>query len=179
MRGVGLLSILMVMSSTLASAACDLEAIKAQAAERQIVTSTTTSSSEGAHLELACTDLKITSIDPLVIAGEIFFENQGGTALTIRGLSGGPSDIVELTKTTKFLGLFTSTRPVPTVRVNANSVRALSADLGYRLTLTGFPDSYSIPGITPLYVDLGPHNDPRWDARGQLLIVKYDKTLPE
>ena len=94
------------------------------------------------HLEVACVDLHLVSMDPMIVEGDIIFENQGGSALTIRGFAGGASRLIELSKTSRFLGLFESTRPVPTVRVNAHSVKELSGDLGYRLTLSEFPSNY-------------------------------------
>ena len=169
------LALLSMLFSGLATAACDVDAIKAMAADRAKTAQVSADSSEGAHLEVACVDLRLLSMDPMIVAGDIIFENQGGSALTIRGFSGGASREIELTKTSRFLGLFESTRPIPAVRVNANSVKELSADLGYQLTLSGFPTNYGNPGVTAIYIDLGPDNDPRWDPRGQLIIVRYDK----
>ena len=169
------LTLVSMLLSGLAAAACDVEAIKAKAAERAQSSQSTASKSEGAHLEVACVDLHLVSMDPMIVEGDIIFENQGGSALTIRGFAGGASRLIELTKTSRFLGLFESTRPVPTVRVNANSVKELSGDLGYRLTLSEFPSNYGNPGVTAIYIDLGPDNDPNWDPRGQLIIVRYDK----
>ena len=169
------LTLVSMLLSGLAAAACDVEAIKAKAAERVQSSQSTAGKSEGAHLEVACVDLRLVSMAPMVVEGDIIFENQGGSALTIRGFAGGASRLIELTKTSRFLGLFESTRPVPTVRVNANSVKELSGDLGYRLTLSEFPSNYGNPGVTAIYIDLGPDNDPNWDPRGQLIIVRYDK----
>ena len=169
------LTLVSMLLSGLAAAACDVEAIKAKADERAQSSQSTASKSEGAHLEVACVDLRLVSMAPMVVEGDIIFENQGGSALTIRGFAGGASRLIELTKTSRFLGLFESTRPVPTVRVNANSVKELSGDLGYRLTLSEFPSNYGNPGVTAIYIDLGPDNDPNWDPRGQLIIVRYDK----
>ena len=169
------LTLVSMLLSGLAAAACDVEAIKAKAAERAQSSQSTAGKSEGAHLEVACVDLRLVSMAPMVVEGDIIFENQGGSALTIRGFAGGASRLIELTKTSRFLGLFESTRPVPTVRVNANSVKELSGDLGYRLTLSEFPSNYGNPGVTAIYIDLGPDNDPNWDPRGQLIIVRYDK----
>ena len=169
------LTLVSMLFSGLAAAACDVEAIKAKAAERAQSSQSTASKSEGAHLEVACVDLHLVSMDPMIVEGDIIFENQGGSALTIRGFAGGASRLIELSKTSRFLGLFESTRPVPTVRVNANSVKELSGDLGYRLTLSEFPSNYGNPGVTAIYIDLGPDNDPNWDPRGQLIIVRYDK----
>ena len=168
------LTLVSMRMSGQAAASCDVEAIKANAAERAQSSQSTASKSEGAHLEVACVDLRLVSMAPMVVEGDIIFENQGGSALTIRGFAGGASRLIELTKTSRFLGLFESTRPVPTVRVNANSVKELSGDLGYRLTLSEFPSNYGNPGVTAIYIDLGPDNDPNWDPRGQLIIVRYD-----
>ena len=169
------LLLLSMLFSGLAAAACDVDAIRTEAAERAQTAQASSKTSEGAHLEVACVDLRLISMDPMVVAGDIIFENQGGAALTIRGFAGGASREIELTKTSRFLGLFESTRPVPTIRVNANSIKELSADLGYQLILSGFPTNYGNPGVTAIYIDLGPDNDPRWDPRGQLVIVRYDK----
>ena len=115
------LTLVSMLLSGLAVAACDVEAIKAKAAERAQSSQSTASKSEGAHLEVACVDLRLVSMDPMIVEGDIILENQGGSALTIRGFAGGGSRLIELSKTSRFLGLVESTRPVPTVRVNANS----------------------------------------------------------
>ena len=169
------LTLVSMLLSGLAAAACDIDAIKAKAAERAQSSQTKASKSEGAHLEVACVDLRLVSMDPMIVAGDIIFENQGGSALTIRGFAGGASRLIELTKTSRFLGLFESTRLVSTVRVNARSVKALSAERGFELILSDFPANYGNPGVTAIYIDLGPDNDPNWDPRGQLAIVRYDK----
>ena len=60
----GLTFVFLTLASSLhAHAACDIDALREMASLRAPKASTS-GSSEGAHLELACTDLKVTSADP-------------------------------------------------------------------------------------------------------------------
>ena len=75
----------------LATAACDVEAIKAKAAERAQSSQSTAGKSEGAHLEVACVDLRLVSTAPMVVEGDIIFENQAHQRLPFAALQVQPA----------------------------------------------------------------------------------------